>query len=165
MIRHVGSLAFHGLGPDVQKGGTLPPFYEKHREPYLRLAVVRLVEDFLRAAVFRGRRAALVRFLAVLLLRDVDRLAVLLLRAVDRFAVDFLLRVAAAFLAAVERFADLRLRVAAAFFAAVDRLAVLLLRAVDLLRVAAIGHLLSNRQDAMRFRRRRSRSLSPPHTP
>jgi hypothetical protein len=121
---------------------------------------VRLVVDFLRAAVLRGRRAALVRFLAVLLLRAVDRLAVLLFLAVDRFAVDFLLRVAAAFLAAVERFADLRLRVAAAFFAAVD-----LLRAVVLLRVAAMGHLLSNRQDAMRFRRRRSRSLSPPHTP
>jgi hypothetical protein len=165
VIRHVGSLAFHGLGPDVQKGGTLPPFYEKKpRARYLRLAVVRLVVDFLRAAVLRGRRAALVRFLAVLLLRDVDRLAVLLLRAVDRFAV-LRLRVAAAFLAAVDRFADLRLRVAAAFFAAVDRLAVLLLRAVDFLRVAAMGHLLSNRQDAMRFRRRRSRSLSPPHTP
>jgi hypothetical protein len=98
---------------------------------------VRLVVDFLRAAVLRGRRAALVRFLAVLLLRAVDRLAVLLFLAVDRFAVDFLLRVAAAFLAAVERFADLRLRVAAAFFAAVD-----LLRAVVLLRVAEMGHLL-----------------------
>jgi hypothetical protein len=113
----------------------------------LRLAVVRLEVDFLRAAVLRGRRAALVRFRAVLLLRverlAVLRLAVLRFLALDFLAVDFLRRVAAPFRAAVERLADFRLRVAAPFLAAVDRFAVLLFRAVDLLRVAAMCHLLS----------------------
>jgi hypothetical protein len=62
---------------------------------------------------------------------DFFRLAAAFLAAVDRLA-DFRFRVAAAFLAAVDRFVDFRavdlpvdflFRVAAAFLAAVDRLA------------------------------------------
>jgi hypothetical protein len=81
------------------------------------------------------------------------------LAAAER-AADFLFRVAAAFLAAVDRLVDFRavvrlpvvflFRVAAAFLAAVDRLADFLFRvaaaflaAVFLLRVAAMCHLLS----------------------
>jgi hypothetical protein len=71
------------------------------------------------------------RLAVVRLVVDLLRLAVLRgLRAAEE-------RLRAAFLAAVDRFADLRLRVAAAFLAPVDRL-VVDLRAVDfLLRVAA----------------------------
>jgi hypothetical protein len=50
-------------------------------------------------------------------------------------------------------------RFAVLFFLAVDFLAVLFFRAV------AMTHPLSAGQDAIRFRRRRSRSLIPPHTP
>jgi hypothetical protein len=38
-------------------------------------------------------------------------------------------------------------------------------RAVDFFRAVAMCHPLSTCHDAMRFRRRRSRSLMPPHTP
>jgi hypothetical protein len=126
----------------------MPPFYERNTGGYLRLAVVRLTVDFLRPAVVRGLRSVDRLRVAAAFLAAVDRFADLRLRVaaaffaaadrvVDFLAVDFLavvlrLRVAAAFLPAVDRFADLRLRVAAAFFAA-----------VDLLRVAAICHLLS----------------------
>jgi hypothetical protein len=66
---------------------------------------------------------------------DFFRLAAAFLAAVDRLA-DFLFRVAAAFLAAVDRLVDFRavdlpvflFRVAAAFLAAVDRLADFLFR-------------------------------------
>jgi len=70
------------------------------------------------------------------------------LRAVDLRAVDFR---AVVFLAV-----DF-LRAGA--FLAVDFLA------VDFFRAVAMCHPLSACQDAMRFRRRRSRSLMPPHTP
>ena len=98
--------------------------------------------------------------LRAVLLRAVDFLAVDL-RAVDFRAVD--LRRAGAFLAV-----DF-LRVDAAFRVPVDRLAAVFLPdvflAVDFLRAVAMLHPLSACQDAIRFRRRRSRSLMPPHTP
>jgi len=148
LIGHDGCLAFQNRPFNVQKGGSMCPPSTRAGDGYLRLAVVRLAVDFLRAAVLRGRRAALVRFRAVLLLRverlAVLRLAVLRFLAVDFLAVDFLRRVAAPFRAAVERLADFRLRVAAPFLAAADLFAdEVFLRAVDLLRVAAICHLLS----------------------
>jgi hypothetical protein len=130
----------------------MPPFYEWITEGYLRLAVVRLVVDFLRPAVVRGLRAADDRF--AVLLRAVDRFAVLFLPpvffraaeerlAVDFLAVDFLLRVAAAFLPALDRAAVFFLRVAAPFRAAADLFVEEVFRPVDFLRVAAICHLLS----------------------
>jgi hypothetical protein len=125
-------------------------------------------------ARFLGLRAAVVFFRRV-----VDFLrAVVLLREVP-----FRFRVAAAFFAARDLTADFRFRVAAAFradavrFRAVVFLAVVFLRAgaflrdVDFLRAVdfllrAVAMVTSPpRQDAMRFRRRRSRSLMPPHTP
>jgi hypothetical protein len=99
--------------------------------------------DFLRrvAAAFRAAVERFADFLlrvAAAFFAAVDRL-----RAVDfRPPVAFLRRVAAAFRPAAARFGDFRLR--AVLFLAVDRLAVLLLRAVDLFRVAAMVHLLSN---------------------
>ena len=99
------------------------------------------------------------------------------LRPVDLLAVDVLLvlRLAAApFRPAADLFAEVRLRVAAAFFPAADRFALVrflvaaaffaaVFRDVDLV-VAMCSPPLAA-QDAMRFRRRRSRSLIPPHTP
>jgi hypothetical protein len=108
-------------------------------------------------------------FLAALVFLRVVRLRVDF-RPVDLRLVPFRRLVAAAFFPARDLAADLRLRVAAAFLAPVDRLRevgrlrVVRLRVV-LLRVATMCHLPSHRQDAMRFRRRRSRSLMPPHTP
>jgi hypothetical protein len=113
---------------------------------YLRLAVVRLVEDFRAVVRFLGLRAAVVRLavvrFAVVRLRDVDFRAVLRLRApvvrlrpVDFRDVDFRVvrfRVVAAFLAARDLAADFRFRVAAAFLAAVERFRDDVLRAVDL---------------------------------
>jgi hypothetical protein len=133
----------------------VPPFYVVART-YLRL---RLDAAAFLAAV--ERFADFLLRVAAAFLAAADRFVDVLFRAVDRLRpVDFLFLVAAAFRAAVERFADFLLRVAAAFLAAVDRFADVLL-----LRVAAMTHLLSGCQDAMRFRRRRSRSLRPPHTP
>ena len=75
----------------------------------------------------------------------------------DFLAVDFFALVAAPFLAAVDLFADFFALVAAPFLAAVDLFA-------DFF---ATGMFTSFRkvQDAMRFRRRRSLALIPPHTP
>jgi hypothetical protein len=123
---------------------------------------VRLLEDL----------RAVVRFLGL-------RAAVVLLRVVRLRAVPFRLRVAAAFFAPRDLAADFRFLVAAAFFAAADRLREVVRRAVDLrvvrLRAAdffrvdflrAVAMFTSFRaQDAIRFRRRLSRSLIPPHTP
>ena len=129
------------------------------------------------------------RFLAVDFLRAVDFLAgdflavdlrLVDLRAVPLRAVDFL---AGDFLAVDLRLVDLRavplravdflavdfLRVDAAFRVPADRFAAVFLPAVflavDFFRAVAMTHPLSAGQDAMRFRRRRSRSLIPPHTP
>jgi hypothetical protein len=124
-------------------------------------AVLFLAVDFLRAGFLAVDFLAAVFLLAGL--RAVDFLAAVFLRAVVRFLV------AAAFLPAADRFAAVRLRVAAAFFAAADRFAAGLLRAA-VFRAAipspfppwlrrVLGH------DAIRLRRRRSRSLMPPHTP
>jgi hypothetical protein len=122
---------------------------------YLRLAVVRLVEDFRAVVRFLGLRAAVVR-LAVVRLRDVDfrvvrfRAPVVRLRAVDLRDVPFRLRVAAAFLAARDLAVVFRFRVAAAFLAAVERFRDDVLRAVDfrvvrlrvvLFRAVAMSHL------------------------
>ena len=119
-------------------------------------AVVFFAVDFLRA----GLRAA-VFFAAVFLLAG--------LRAVVFFRVVVLFLVAAAFFPAADRFAAVRRRVAAAFFAAADRFAAGLFRAAVFLAAIpspfppwlrrVLGH------DAIRLRRRRSRSLIPPHTP
>ena len=106
-----------------------------------------------------GLRAAEVFFRAVVL-RDVVFLRVVDLRAVDLRAPDVRFRVVAAFFAARDLTVALRFRVAAAFLAAADRFL-----EVVFLRAGGIPHLLSSRQDAMRFRRRLSRSLMPPHTP
>ena len=124
--------------------------------------MVRLLEDL----------RAVVRFLGL-------RAAVVLLRVVRLRAVPFRFRVAAAFFAPRDLAADFRFLVAAAFFAAVDRLRevvrravdlrVVRLRAVDFFRVdflRAVAMVTSfHAQDAIRFRRRLSRSLIPPHTP
>jgi hypothetical protein len=110
----------------------------------LRLAVVRLAEDFRAVVRFLGLRAAVVRLRVVRLragrFRAVVRFAVVRLRLVP-----FRLRVAAAFFAARDLTADFRFRVAAAFFAAVDRFrevvrfrVVDFLRDVDFLRVVAM---------------------------
>jgi hypothetical protein len=128
---------------------------------------VRLAVDFLAVDLFAaGLRAAAVFFRPVVFLRVVLRVPD------DRF------RVAAAFFPARDLTVALRFRVAAAFFAAADRfLEVVVFRVVVFfladvffaadffLRAGGIPHLLSSRQDAMRFRRRLSRSLMPPHTP
>jgi hypothetical protein len=122
----------------------------------LRLAVVRLVEDFRAVVRFLGLRAAVVR-LAVVRLRDVDFRAVLRfrapevrLRAVDLRDVPFRLRVVAPFLAARDLALVFRFRVAAAFLAAVERFRDDVLRAVDfrvvrlrvvLFRAVAMSHL------------------------
>jgi hypothetical protein len=109
--------------------------------------------------------AALVFLLVVERFREVD------FRPVDFRPVALRRLVAAAFLPARDLAAVFRLRVAAAFLAPAARLREVVVRfrvvrfRVVLLRVATMGHLLSHRQDAMRFRRRRSRSLMPPHTP
>jgi hypothetical protein len=107
----------------------------------------------LRAAVFlrAGLRAAV--FLAAVFLRVVVRL-----------------RVAAAFFAAVFRRAVVRLRVAAAFLAAADRLAAgrfraAVFRAAIPVPLSSVDNEGSCAYDAIRLRRRRSRSLIPPHTP
>ena len=104
--------------------------------------------DFRRRVDLRAGAFRAVDFLLAVDFRAVD------FRAVDFLAVDFLavdfLRVAA-------------FRVPADRFAAVFLPAVFL--AVDFLRVVAMTHPLSAGQDAIRFRRRRSRSLIPPHTP
>jgi hypothetical protein len=103
--------------------------------------------------------------------RPVDFLRVVLRAPDDRF------RVAAAFFPARDLTVALRFRVAAAFFAAAERFLEVVFRVVVFfladvffaadffLRAGGIPHLLSSRQDAMRFRRRLSRSLMPPHTP
>jgi hypothetical protein len=135
----------------------------------LHLAVAR--SYVLRFRVVRFREppelllAALVFLLVVERFREVD------FRPVDFRPVVLRRLVAAAFLPARDLAAVFRLRVAAAFLAPADRLREVVVRLrvvrlrVVLLRVATMGHLLSHRQDAMRFRRRRSRSLMPPHTP
>jgi len=111
---------------------------------FLRPVDLRLAVDFL--AVFLAVDFLAVDFLAVDFRVD--------FRAEDFLAVRF--RVAAAFLAAADLLAAVLFRVAAAFLAAVLR---------DVFLVVAIAHPLSPGQDAIRFRRRRSRSLMPPHTP
>jgi hypothetical protein len=120
----------------------------------LRLAVVRLLEDFRAVVRFLGLRAAVVRLRAVdffLLVRF--RAPVVLLRAVDFRAVPFRFRVAAALRPARDLAALFRFRVAAAFLAAVERfrddvfraedLRVVRFRAVDFFRAVAMSHLLS----------------------
>jgi len=134
------------------------------------------------SASYRLRLLAVVRFAVVRFREPPELLAALVFLRVVRLRVDFrpvdfrpvVFRrlVAAAFLPARDLAAVFRFRVAAAFLAAADRFregvvrfrVVVRLRVV-LLRVATMCHLLSHRQDAMRFRRRRSRSLMPPHTP
>jgi hypothetical protein len=108
---------------------------------------LRAVDFFLLAGAFR----AVDFFLAGDFLRAVD------LRAVDFLAVDFFLagdflRVDAAFRVPADRFA-------------VDLFAVDFRAVLFFLRAVAMTHPLSAGQDAIRFRRRRSRSLIPPHTP
>jgi hypothetical protein len=145
-------------------------------------AVDFLLVDLRRAVfLFAGLRAE-VRFFAVdffavdlrrVVLRRVALRAVVFLFAADLRPAVFLFAVfrflvAAPFFAAVERLALFRFLVAAAFFAAVERLA--LFRFVDFLAVDFFlaGDMVTPFplcQDAMRFRRRRSRSLIPPHTP
>ena len=130
--------------------------------PVLRAEDLRAVDlrpvDFLapvlRAEDLRAVDLRAVDFLAVDLVL-VLRLAAPFLAAVLRLAV-VLLRVAAAFFAAADLFAEVRFLVAAAFFAAVLR---------EVLLVVAMCSPPFADQDAMRFRRRRSRSLIPPHTP
>jgi hypothetical protein len=117
------------------------------------LRPVDLRVDFL-APVLRAEDFLAVDFLAVDLVL-VLRLAAPFLAAVLRLVV-VLLRVAAAFFAAADLFAEVRFLVAAAFFAAVLR---------EVLLVVAMCSPPLAAQDAMRFRRRRSRSLIPPHTP
>src|SRR5690349_9829499 len=120
----------------------------------------RSYRDF-RAVLFRA-----VLFLAVVLraglLRAVDFRAVLLravlLRAVDFLAVLLRALVVAAFLAVDFLAADFLALVVAAFRAVVFFLA------VDFL-ATGMGSPPLQDQDAMRFRRLRSRSLIPPHTP
>jgi cytochrome c biogenesis protein CcdA len=120
----------------------------------LRLAVVRLLEDFRAVVRFLGLRAAVVRLRAVDFLLFVRfRAPVVLLRAVDFRAVPFRFRVAAALRPARDLAALFRFRVAAAFLAAVERfrddvfraedLRVVRLRDVDFFRAVAMGHLLS----------------------
>jgi hypothetical protein len=117
------------------------------------LRPVDLRVDFL-APVLRAEDFLAVDFLAVDRLL-VLRLAAPFLAAVLRLAV-VLLRVAAAFFAAADLFAEVRFLVAAAFFAAVLR---------EVFLVVAMCSPPFDDQDAIRFRRRRSRSLIPPHTP
>lgn len=120
-----------------RRGAETPPFYEDSAS-YLRLVdfLLRVAAAFLAAV---ERFADFLLRVAAAFFAAVDRL-----RAVDfRPPVAFLRRVAAAFRPAAARLGDFRLR-AAVLFLAVDRFAVLLLRAVDLLRVAAMVHLLSN---------------------
>jgi hypothetical protein len=154
-------------------GGCPPPSVTRPEDYFFFLEVVRLL-DLRAVARFLGLRAAVVFFRRVVdFLRAVVLLAVVRLRDVP-----FRFRVAAAFFAARDLTADFRFRVAAAFRAAVVRFrAVVFLRAgaflrdVDFLRAVdfllrAVAMVTSPpRQDAMRFRRRRSRSLMPPHTP
>jgi hypothetical protein len=140
-----------------------------------------------RSASYRLRLLAVVRFAVVRFREPPELLAALVFLRVVRLRVDFrpvdfrpvdfrpvVFRrlVAAAFLPARDLAAVFRLRVAAAFLAAAERFREVVVRfrvvvrlRVVLLRVATMCHLLSHRQDAMRFRRRRSRSLMPPHTP
>jgi hypothetical protein len=134
------------------------------------------------SASYRLRLLAVVRFAVVRFREPPELLAALVFLRVVRLRVDFRpvdLRpvvfrrlVAAAFLPARDLAAVFRFRVAAAFLAAAERFREVVVRfrvvvrlRVVLLRVATMCHLLSHRQDAMRFRRRRSRSLMPPHTP
>jgi hypothetical protein len=134
------------------------------------------------SASYRLRLLAVVRFAVVRFREPPELLAALVFLRVVRLRVDFRpvdLRpvvfrrlVAAAFLPARDLAAVFRFRVAAAFLAAAARFREVVVRfrvvvrlRVVLLRVATMCHLLSHRQDAMRFRRRRSRSLMPPHTP
>ena len=176
-------------GASLERGRgarSRPPSDRRRTDGYRFLAEVRRFAVDLRALLLReaGLRAD-VRFFAVdfravdlrpVLLRAVDFRPVDLravdfrpvdFRAVDFlvvdfFAVDFLavdfLAVdfrAVDFLAGDLRAVDLR----AVDFFAVD------FRAVDFFLAGDIGHPLPHRQDAIRFRRRRSRSLMPPHTP
>src|SRR5918996_758376 len=134
------------------------------------------------SASYRLRLLAVVRFAVVRFREPPELLAALVFLRVVRLRVDFrpvdfrpvVFRrlVAAAFLPARDLAAVFRFRVAAAFLAAAERFREVVVRfrvvvrlRVVLLRVATMCHLLSHRQDAMRFRRRRSRSLMPPHTP
>ena len=149
---------------------------------FLRAPVAFAVRRFRVAAAFLPAATRFVDLRAVLFLavdflraglRAVDFLAAVFLlaglRAVVFFRAVVLFLVAAAFLPAADRFAVFRFRVAAAFFAAADRFAAGLLRAA-VFRAAipspfppwlrrVLGH------DAIRLRRRRSRSLIPPQTP
>jgi hypothetical protein len=106
------------------------------------------------------RRARDQRFFAALFLR-----AVVLLRVAAAFRVPRFL-VAAAFLPAATRLVDFRragLR-AAVFFAA-GRFRAAVFRAAIPVPLSSVTNEGSCAYDAIRLRRRRSRSLIPPHTP
>jgi apolipoprotein N-acyltransferase len=122
------------------------------------------VRRFLVAAAFFPAATRLVDFLRAVVFFAVDFLRAGFLRVVVLFLV------AAAFLAPALRRAVVLFLVAAAFFAAADRFADGRLRAAVFL--AAIPSPFPSRDspkdldhDAIRLRRRRSRSLIPPHTP